>query len=297
MVYMVRVRTLYSTTCLLYRFNQSQFFLVRPHWPGGKKSQMLGVLFEEWTNCAEDWRKSDFVIRMRQTTTDKKKGGRRWMTAGDIVSKYLPGRTLEEAQQIKDEIIANKEKASPEAIRPHPDAPLNASMRLYLVWDESFESTEIDNVVETLFRQKDVTGKEKKNSGKASGSKRKRKTSSSSSSSDTMSDSGDDDSDSSSSRDKKGNKHKRGKKNKKSKNKSKKAAKPAKKKAAPKAKQGKSKKNPEPQPVSSGSSSSSTSLSEDETPTAKQLEKEQTEGKGKGTGETTKGKGEGRQES
>ena len=116
----------------------------------------MAVLFEEWAKCSEDWQQSDFVIRMRERTTDRQRGGRRWMTKGDIITKYLPGRSQEEAQSIAEEIILNKE-STPELIKPHPDAPLNESMKLFLVWDEAFVSTTVDHVVDTLFRQKDAS--------------------------------------------------------------------------------------------------------------------------------------------
>ena len=123
--------------------------------PGGKKREKLAILFEEWTKCSERWESSSFVLRMREKTTEKQKGGRRWMTKADIIAKYRPGRTEEEATQIAEEIVMNKE-ATPDAQKPHPDAPLNPTMRLYLVWDESYESTEVDTVVESLFRQKEA---------------------------------------------------------------------------------------------------------------------------------------------
>ena len=191
--------------------------------PGGKKREKLAILFEEWTKCSERWESSSFVLRMREKTTEKQKGGRRWMTKADIIAKYRPGRTEEEATQIAEEIVMNKE-ATPDTQKPHPDAPLNPTMRLYLVWDESYESTEVDTVVESLFRQKEA-GDGKKDT-KAKGSKKRK---SSSESSDESADSGTDDESSSSSKDKKN--RRKGKKNKKTGQKGKKAKKNKQKKA------------------------------------------------------------------
>ena len=181
---------------------------------GRKKSEKMAILFEEWTNCNGDWSTSSFVVRMRERTTEKQKGGRRWMTEGDIVDKYSKGRTVEEARQIARDIVVGKEACKhmrSTHIRPHPDAPLRQDMRLFLIWDEEFETTETDSIVEALFQCKDSDrhGKDEKKK------KRKRETSSSSQS-DKSSDSASSRSSSSSS-DRRKNKKKALKKGKKSK--------------------------------------------------------------------------------
>ena len=228
-------------------------------WSGGNKRQKLAVLFEEWVNCSEDWQQSSFVIRMKQRTTERQKGGRRWMTKADIVSKYAPGRTESEAKSIAEEIVAHKEQ-TPDAKRPHPDAPLNSEMTLYLVWDEQFESTEHDSVVEQLFRQKDSSAK-KASKGKGSKESKKRKASSSpENSEDSSEDSDRDDSSSSSSSTKRNKKqHDKKKKRKNTKNKKTKKGKTAKK--------DKGKKN-------KSESVSDVSDSEDKDPEAEEKERE-----------------------
>ena len=168
-------RTTYVLTCLSTSCAYSA---------GRKKSEKLAILFEEWNKCCEDWTSSSFVVRMRERTTEKQKGGRRWMTEGDIVDKYSKGRTQEEAKQIARDIVLGKEackhmKAT--HIRPHPDAPLRADMRLFLIWDEEYESSETDSIVESLFESKDSDEGKKK--------KRKQKSSASSAQSDQSSDS------------------------------------------------------------------------------------------------------------
>eukprot|EP00435_Cladocopium_sp_Y103_P020823 s1382_g5.t1 len=180
-----------------------------------KKSEKLAILFEEWNNCNEDWTSSSFVVRMRERTTERQKGGRRWMTEGDIIDKYSKGRTLEEAKQIAREIVMGKETCKHMRnthIRAHPDAPLRQDMRLFLIWDEEFECTETDSIVEALFESKDSD----EHGGKDKKKKRKRETSSSSQQSDKSSSSESSNS-SSSAKDRRKNKKKKAQKGKKSK--------------------------------------------------------------------------------
>ena len=207
---------------------------------GRKKSEKLAVLFEEWNKCCENWTSSSFVVRMRERTTERTKGGRRWLTEADIAEKYSKGRTLEEAQTIAREIVASKD-ADPHqksCIKPHPELPLRKDMRLFLVWDESYETTTTDSIVESLFEQKDTDDKK----GKTGSSGHKRKMASSDS---------DDDSESSDSSSESDNHRK---------NKKKKAGK-AKTKKTVKSKQA-SKKPPPPPPKKKDSSSSSSSSSD-----------------------------------
>ena len=138
---------------------------------------------------------------MRERTKESQRGARRWLTQADIAAKYSAGRTAEEAKQIAQEIVDGKESdhhMKVHHIRPHPDAPTNSSMRLFLIWDESLETTEKDSIVESLFECKDEDdqddGKKRKRDSKGKSKKKKARTSSSSGSSDS-----DVDSDSSSS--------------------------------------------------------------------------------------------------
>lgn len=144
---------------------------------------------------------------MRERTKESQRGARRWLTQADIAAKYSAGRTLEEAKRIAQEIVDGKETdhhMRTHHIRPHPDAPTNTSMRLFLIWDESLETTEKDSIVESLFQCKDEDdqerGRKRKKDSKGKSKKRSARTSSSSGSSDSN---GDSDSSSSSSHAKK----------------------------------------------------------------------------------------------
>ena len=144
---------------------------------------------------------------MRERTKESQRGARRWLTQADIAAKYSAGRTLEEAKRIAQEIVDGKETdhhMRTHHIRPHPDAPTNTSMRLFLIWDESLETTEKDSIVESLFQCKDEDdqerGRKRKKDSKGKSKKRSARTSSSPGSSDSN---GDSDSSSSSSHAKK----------------------------------------------------------------------------------------------
>jgi hypothetical protein len=167
----------------------------------------MAILFEEWVGCSENWKSSTFLVRMRERTKESQRGARRWLTQADIAAKYSAGRTLEEAKRIAQEIVDGKETdhhMRTHHIRPHPDAPTNTSMRLFLIWDESLETTEKDSIVESLFQCKgeddQERGRKRKKDSKGKSKKRSARTSSSSGSSDSN---GDSDSSSSSSHAKK----------------------------------------------------------------------------------------------
>ena len=180
---------------------------------GGSKKDKLAVLFEEWMKCSEDWSQSDFIVRMRESRKDSMKGGRRWMTEADIANKYLPGRTMGEAKTIAREIVQGKENCphmKANHIKPHPNLPTRQDMRLFLVWDEAYETSQTDTVVESLFQCRD-DGKDSKK-GKHEKSKKKdkkRKVPDSSSSDSESCDSESSDSSSSSSQAKKKKKKKK----------------------------------------------------------------------------------------
>ena len=87
------------------------------------------------------------------------------MTEADIADKYSKGRSMEEARQIAREIVEGKELCPHMRVahvKPHPDAPLRSDMKLYLIWDESYETSTKDTVVESLFEVPDDDTKSKK---------------------------------------------------------------------------------------------------------------------------------------
>ena len=165
-------------------------------------------MFEDWCQSNEDWHQSSFLVRLRTTHSSKVKGGRRWLTEQAIADKY-------KSADIAKEIVAAKlscDVMRKSCVRPHPDMRHRADLQLYLCWDESFESEEVDTVVDSLFQQKS-----------SSKDKKRKKRSSSSASSKSSSSSGTESSSSSDSSAKKNKKKKKAKKNKTKKEKTEKA--------------------------------------------------------------------------
>ena len=173
------------------------------------------MLFDEWLAANELWSQSKMLISIRTRKKDKKLGSRRWMTHAEIVKKY-------EDEKVASAIVAHKESLEGEdrkgSVRPHPDCP---ELSQYFVFDEEYESTETDTVLDSMFKAVEDSNKSKG---------RKRKASSSSSSSSGSSDSSSESSE---------------KKSKKSKKKSKKGGKKSSKKDKAKAKKAKDKKKNE----------------------------------------------------
>lgn len=104
------------------------------------------------------------MVRMRETTEESQRGGRRWMTQADILAKYQNGRSYEDARDIAQEIVNGKESCphmKVHHIRPHPNCPTRQDMRLFLVWDEEYETHKKDTVVESLFDCSDGGDKKK----------------------------------------------------------------------------------------------------------------------------------------
>lgn len=219
---------------------------------GDEKSQKLQVLYEQWNLAEENWNNSQLVVRMRQSERTRKVGGRRWMTRQMIHERY--------GEELAQDIMQSKNKQDPERkgvmVKPHPDIDKES---LFLCWDESFESTENDELIELMYEgwQGDKPGKSsKKNDSQSKKHSKKRKASSSSESDSSQSS---EESSSSSSASKK----------KKSKKKSRKAA--SKKKVDKKKKADKKKKS------SNSSSQSGSSSDEDEEQKRKNAEKKEQE--------------------
>ena len=74
-------------------------------------------IYEKWLSCGEDWRQSSWAVSLCSTTTENRRGARRWMTKAQIARKY-------EDPSIADEIVESK--MQPEFShhrKPHPDLP------------------------------------------------------------------------------------------------------------------------------------------------------------------------------
>ena len=146
--------------------------------PGSSKSEKLSILFEEWLNAGENWDRSSLVISLRQQTSFKKLGCRRWFTRDALAEKYKGD------YGVADSIIAEKQKDSITAgkcVRDHPDLPGDPKMKQFLCFDEGTEADEEDHILSSLIECKTDTDKKSGKDGK--GKKRKKSSSSRSSSS------------------------------------------------------------------------------------------------------------------
>lgn len=74
-------------------------------------------VYERWLSCGEDWKKSSWALSLEKTSTERRKGARRWMTKSQIERKY-------ESKEIAQEIVASKMAPECEHQRKrHPDLP------------------------------------------------------------------------------------------------------------------------------------------------------------------------------
>jgi len=173
---------------------------------GTNKNEMLQVLYEQWVQAGGKWDSSQLVIQARTCIKGSKTGARRWMMRSEIVKRYGCEATADELILVKesDPTLLRTQ------VRNHPELPHRRDLRLYLCWDESYETDTEDVLISKRLEvaQKDSPrrgrSKEKKDHKKKD-KKRKRSTSSSSSSkrqssSSSQSSKGSADSDSSSSK-------------------------------------------------------------------------------------------------
>lgn len=142
-----------------------------------EKTSKLQTLFEQWCSASEQWSRSQFVLRMRNTVSSKHRGARRWMPKKDIVQRY--------GEDVAQQIISEKLKPEFEDVqwKRHPDVPHLEHMYLFKCWDEEVEAEEKDEVIESLFEGFDTDKKRKKSSSGQKAEKKRKKTSSSSRSS------------------------------------------------------------------------------------------------------------------
>ena len=157
------------------------------HTPsGGDKAEMMQVLYEQWVQAGGKWNDSQLVLQCRSTISGTKTGGRRWMLRSDIVKKYG-------CEVTADEIIRSKESDPAllkTCVRDHPELKHRADLRLYLCWDESYETDKEDTTITKMLQLTDSGSKrgrskekkerkDKKNSKGKDKKKRKRSTSTS----------------------------------------------------------------------------------------------------------------------
>ena len=142
-----------------------------------EKTSKLQALFEQWCSAEEQWSRSQFVLRMRNSVSSKHRGARRWMPKQDIVKRY--------GEDVACQIISEKQKPELENVqwKRHPDLPDLKELFLFKCWDEEVEAEERDEVIESLFEGFDTDKKKRKKSKGGEKVEKRMKTSSSSRSS------------------------------------------------------------------------------------------------------------------
>ena len=77
------------------------------------------VLYDAWASCGEgDWKKSTFLLRIRERHSTKRRGVRRWLTAAEIDEKF--GKDL--GEQVRQRKLLDDELSKKE-VRYNPNLP------------------------------------------------------------------------------------------------------------------------------------------------------------------------------
>lgn len=132
---------------------------------GPNKQAKLMIMFEDWVNSNENWQSSSLLVRQRTSHSSKQVGGRRWFTWKQLADKY-------QSEEVANEIVAVKESDNKDQIRLHPELPDRKDLRLFLCYDESYETDVTDHVVESLFEVEDKSKDKKKGKKEKKGKKR-----------------------------------------------------------------------------------------------------------------------------
>ena len=132
---------------------------------GPNKQAKLMIMFEDWVNSNENWQSSSLLVRQRTIHSSKQVGGRRWFTWKQLADKY-------QSEEVANEIVAVKESDNKDQIRLHPELPDRKDLRLFLCYDESYETDVTDHVVESLFEVEDKSKDKKKGKKEKKGKKR-----------------------------------------------------------------------------------------------------------------------------
>lgn len=90
-------------------------------------SAKLQVLYEQWISCSGHWSESSFLVELRQSTRNRKRGARKWMTFHEMTMKFGSEKAASQIRDCKraDPVLSKSQ------IRFHPDAPGVADPRLY----------------------------------------------------------------------------------------------------------------------------------------------------------------------
>lgn len=146
---------------------------------GTNKNEMLQVLYEQWVQAGGQWETSQLVVQARSTIKGSKTGARRWMLRADIVKKYGCEVTADELIHAKESDPALRRTQ----VRDHPELPKRADLRLYLCWDESFETDTEDVLISKMLEvsRKDSHGRGRSKDRKKKDKRKRRRRSTSSS--------------------------------------------------------------------------------------------------------------------
>ena len=88
----------------------------------------MAILWEEWLGSNENWKKSQYAIRLSKSHSHEKVGARRWMTFKQIIAKYDDVSIAESIRESK----RSDPKLKFDHVKPHPDCPDNSVTRMQL---------------------------------------------------------------------------------------------------------------------------------------------------------------------
>lgn len=79
----------------------------------------MEILWEEWLASNENWKVSNYAIRLSRSRLHETIGARRWMTFKQLCDKY---QDQEIAESIREAKLNDPDKSH---VKPHPDTPDN----------------------------------------------------------------------------------------------------------------------------------------------------------------------------
>jgi hypothetical protein len=90
--------------------------------------ETMAILWEEWLGSNDDWKKSQYAIRLSKSHSHEKIGARRWMTFKQLIAKYDDVSIAESIRESK----RSDPKLRADHVKPHPDCPQNDVTRMQL---------------------------------------------------------------------------------------------------------------------------------------------------------------------
>lgn len=86
----------------------------------------MAILWEEWLSSNENWKVSNYAMRLSKSHTHEVIGARRWMTFNQLCDKY---QDQDVAESIRTAKLSNPEMK--DHVKPHPDNPDNPATHLH----------------------------------------------------------------------------------------------------------------------------------------------------------------------